>query len=95
MKKFLVFMLWMSVAAFSQITISQEDYDKLPSDTRTQIEKITTEKAIKSEIKEVSEYANLGKGVAVNETLKAVEDSAIRIQPRTNSNNYRSAETPL
>lgn len=72
-------MLWMSVAAFSQITISQEDYDKLPSDTRTQIEKITTEKAIKGEIKEVSEYANLGKGVAVNETLKAVEDSAIRI----------------
>lgn len=55
--------------------------DKLPSDTRTQIEKITTEKAIKGEIKEVSEYANLGKeiGVAVNETLKAVEDSAIRI----------------
>lgn len=50
MKKFLVIMLamlWMSVAAFSQITISQEDYDKLPSDTRTQIEKITTEKAIK------------------------------------------------
>lgn len=56
--KFLVFMLamlWMSVAAFSQI--SQEDYDKLPSDTRTQIEKITTEKAIKGEIKEVSEFS--------------------------------------
>lgn len=52
-----------------------------PNETRTQIEKITTEKAIKGEIKEVSEYANLGKeiGVAVNETLKAVEDSAIRI----------------
>lgn len=82
MKRFLVLaMLCMSTAAFSQITISQEDYDKLPSDTRTQIEKITTEKAIKGEIKEVSEYANLGKeiGVAVNETLKAVEDSAIRI----------------
>lgn len=84
MKKFFVLtlaMLWMSVAAFSQITISQEDYDKLPNETRTQIEKITTEKAIKGEIKEVSEYANLGKeiGVAVNETLKAVEDSAIRI----------------
>lgn len=58
-------MLWMSVAAFSQITISQEDYDKLPSDTRTQIEKITTEKAIKGEIKEVSEYANLGKEIGV------------------------------
>lgn len=103
MKKFLVIMLamlWMSVAAFSQITISQEDYDKLPSDTRTQIEKITTEKAIKGEIKEVSEYANLGKeiGVAVNETLKAVEDSAIRIADSnfgTNSNNYRSMEITL
>lgn len=55
MKKFLVFMLamlWMSVAAFSQI--SQEDYDKLPSDT--QIEKITTEKAIKGEIKGNGQY---------------------------------------
>ena len=101
MKKFLVIMLamlWMSVAAFSQITISQEDYDKLPSDTRTQIEKITTEKAIKGEIKEVSEYANLGKeiGVAVNETLKAVEDSAIRIaDSNLGSNNYRSMEITL
>lgn len=59
MKKFLmliVAMLFMSVASFSQITISQEDYDRL-----TQIEKITTEKAIKGEIKEVSEYASLGK----------------------------------
>lgn len=82
MKKFLILILTIliqSIVTFSQITISQEDYDKLPSDTRTQIEKITTEKAIKGEIKEVSEYANLGKeiGVAVNETLKAVEDSAI------------------
>ena len=60
MKKFLVIMLamlWMSVAAFSQIT--QEDYDKLPNETRTQIEKITTEKAIKGEIKEVSEFVYL------------------------------------
>lgn len=99
MKKFLVIMLamlWMSVAAFSQIT--QEDYDKLPNETRTQIEKITTEKAIKGEIKEVSEYANLGKeiGVAVNETLKAVEDSAIRIsESRTNSDNYCSMEITI
>lgn len=52
----IVAMLFMSVASFSQITISQEDYDRL-----TQIEKITTEKAIKGEIKEVSEYASLGK----------------------------------
>jgi hypothetical protein len=81
MKKFLVFMLAMliqSIAAFSQITISQEDYDRLPKEARTQIEKITTEKTIKGEM---SEYANLGReiGIAVNETLKAVEDSAVRI----------------
>lgn len=59
MKKFLmliVAMLFMSVASFSQITISQEDYDRLPGETRTQIEKITTEKAIKGEIKK---YLNM------------------------------------
>lgn len=66
MKKFLVFMLamlWMSVAAFSQITISQEDYDKLPGETRTQIEKITTEKAIKGAeiLKEAEAKANATK----------------------------------
>lgn len=66
-------MLWMSIAAFSQITISQEDYDKLPSDTRTQIEKITTEKAIKGEIKEVSEYANLGKAWLLMKLLKQLK----------------------
>lgn len=103
MKKFLVIMLamlWMSVAAFSQITISQEDYDKLPNETRTQIEKLTTEKAVKGEIKEVSEYANLGKeiGVAVNETLKAVRRFRYknsRFQSRADSNNYCSMETSL
>ena len=35
----IVAMLFMSVASFSQITISQEDYDRLPGETRTQIEK--------------------------------------------------------
>lgn len=58
----IVAMLFMSVASFSQITISQEDYDRLPGETRTQIEKITTEKAIKGEIKEVSEYASYSLG---------------------------------
>lgn len=59
MKKFLmliVAMLFMSVASFSQITISQEDYDRLPGETRTQIEKITTEKAIKEKSKK---YLNM------------------------------------
>lgn len=35
-------------------------------------------------------------GVAVNETLKAVEDSAIRIsESRTNSDNYCSMEITI
>lgn len=80
MKKFvLIFtVLLMSAMCFSQVTISQEDYDKLPTEAKSQIEKMTTEKAVKGEM---SKYANLGKeiGVAVNETLKAVEDSAVRI----------------
>lgn len=79
MKKFLISIiaaLFMSTASFSQVTISQEDYDRLPKEARTQIEKITTEKTIKGEM---SEYANLGREIAVNETLKAVEDSAVRI----------------
>lgn len=82
MKKiFLLLLFVVSLPVFSQVTISQEDYEKLSPETKTQIEKITTEKAIKGDIKEMSEYANLGKeiGVAVNETLKAVEDSAIKI----------------
>lgn len=83
MKKYLLMftMLLMSAVCFSQVTISQEDYDKLSMEAKSQIEKITTEKAVKGKIKEMSKYANLGKeiGVAVNETLKAVEDSAVRI----------------
>lgn len=31
----IVAMLFMSVASFSQITISQEDYDRLPGETLT------------------------------------------------------------
>lgn len=46
----IVAMLFMSVASFSQITISQEDYDRLPGETRTQIEKITTEKGLYKEL---------------------------------------------
>ena len=78
---FLLLSFIISLSAFSQVTISKEDYEKLSPETKTQIEKITTEKAIKGDIKEMSEYANLGReiGVAVNETLKAVEGSAIRI----------------
>lgn len=54
----------------------------MPGETRTQNRENNYRESYKRrKIKEVSEYASLGKeiGVAVNETLKAVEDSAIRI----------------
>lgn len=46
MKRFftlLLFTLLMSVTAFSQVTISQEDYNKLSSEAKAQIEQLTTE----------------------------------------------------
>lgn len=74
-------MALVSMTMFSQVTISQEDYDKLSPEAKSSIEKVTTKKAIEGELKEVSEYAFLGKeiGMAVNETLKAVEESVIRV----------------
>lgn len=45
----------------------------VPNETRTQIEKITTEKAIKGEIKEVSEYTNLGKAWLLMKLLKQLK----------------------
>ena len=70
-----------SMTMFSQVTISQEDYNKLSPEARSSIEKVTTKKAIEGELKEVSNYAYLGKeiGTAVNETLKAVEESVVRV----------------
>lgn len=72
-------MALVSVTMFSQVTISQEDYNKLSPEARSSIEKVTTKKAIEGELKEVSNYAYLGKeiGTAVNETLKAVEESVV------------------
>lgn len=74
-------MALVSVTMFSQVTISQEDYNKLSPEARSSIEKVTTKKAIEGELKEVSNYAYLGKeiGTAVNETLKAVEESVVRV----------------
>lgn len=66
-----------SLSMFGQVTISQEDYNNLPQEVKVQLKKSN----ISKELKEYSEYASIGKeiGIAVNETLKAVEDSAIRI----------------
>ena len=71
----------MVVSSFAQVTISQEEFDKLPENVRTELQKSQLETQAQETLKKGSAYANLGKeiGVAVNETLKAVESSAVRI----------------
>ena len=63
-----------AISSFCQVTLTQEEYNKLPEDVKKEL-------SISKEMKKHSDYASLGKeiGVAVNETLKAVEESSIRI----------------
>lgn len=83
MKRFIMFLLTtlMVVSSFAQVTISQEEFDKLPESVQTELQKSQLETQAQETLKKGSAYANLGKeiGVAVNETLKAVESSAVRI----------------
>lgn len=83
MKRFITFLLTLVVAvsSFSQVTISQTEFDNLPDSIKTEIQKSKLEAQAQETLKKGSAYANLGKeiGVAVNETLKAVESSAVRI----------------
>lgn len=79
-KKFIVLciVIMCSISVFSEdIIISESDYAKLPQSVKNEIQKST----INGELQTYSNYANLGKeiGTAVNETLKAVEESTIRI----------------
>lgn len=64
----------LAISSFCQVTLTQEEYDKLPEDVKKEL-------STSKEMKKYSDYASLGKeiGVAVNETLKAVEESSIRI----------------
>ena len=63
-----------TISSFCQVTLTQEEYNKLPEDVKKEL-------SISKEMKKYSDYASWGKeiGVAVNETLKAVEESSIRI----------------
>ena len=64
----------LAISSFCQVTLTQEEYNKLP-------ENVKKELSTSKEMKKYSDYASWGKeiGVAVNETLKAVEESSIRI----------------
>lgn len=76
MKRILLLLMaaMVAISSFSQVTLTQEEYDKLP-------ESVKKELSTSKEMKKYSDYASWGKevGVAVNETLKAVEESSIRI----------------
>lgn len=72
MKKllFLCFFVWLSTNIFAQKTLTQEQHEVLPI-------------SVKQQIEDVSSYSsnNWGKeiGVAVNESLTAIEQTAINI----------------
>lgn len=64
----------LAISSFCQVTLTQEEYNKLPEDVKKEL-------STSKEMKKYSDYTSWGKeiGVAVNETLKAVEESSIRI----------------
>ena len=72
MKKLLSFMLFVCLSAniFAQKTLTKEQYDALPLEVKQQIELTSSHPSI-----------SLGKeiGIAVNESLTAIEQSALRI----------------
>jgi hypothetical protein len=72
MKKLLFFMLFVCLSAniFAQKTLTKEQYDALPLEVKRQIEMTTNYPSI-SWGKEI--------GIAVNESLTAIEQSALRI----------------
>ena len=72
MKKLLSFMLFVCLSAniFAQKTLTKEQYDALPLEVKQQIELTSNHPSI-SWGKEI--------GIAVNESLTAIEQSALRI----------------
>lgn len=66
--------------AYSQVTVSQEDFDKLPAEYRRMLAPDTTN-VVMEKLEETSKAASIGKeiGTAVNETLTAVGDNVIKI----------------
>ena len=70
-KLFLIILLCISTVTFAQKTLTQEQYNALPEDVKQQIEATTNSSSKVSWGKEI--------GIAVNESLTAIEQSAVRI----------------
>lgn len=79
MRKLLFFLFGLfAFTAFSQVTISEEEFQKLPESVQQQIR---PEGEVIRKMKETSKAVGIGKeiGTAVNETLEAVSDNVIKI----------------
>lgn len=76
MKKYLFTILFtfISIISFAQISLTQEQYNSLPQDVKDKIEQENTKNVIKSNVGWGKEI-----GIAINDTLIAIEDSATRI----------------
>lgn len=70
-KLLLIVLLCISTVTYAQKTLTQEQYDALPENVKQQIEATTNSSTKVSWGKEI--------GIAVNESLTAIEQSAIRI----------------
>lgn len=70
-KLLLIILLCISTVTYAQKTLTQEQYDALPENVKQQIEATTNSSTKASWGKEI--------GIAVNESLTAIEQSAIRI----------------
>lgn len=81
MKKLLLILFGLlAFSAYSQVTLSEEDFKKLPKEVQQQIRPDSTNVVIKK-LEETSKAVSIGReiGTAVNETLTAVSDNVIKI----------------
>lgn len=81
MKKLFILLaiLSTSLAGFSQVTLSQEQIDKMSPEVQQQLKAVQVENEITTKLETASKYAGLGKeiGTAVNESLKAVSTTVV------------------
>ena len=79
MRKLLLILLSLiAFTAYSQVTISEEDFNNLPKEIQS---KIRPDSTIIEKLEETSKAASIGReiGTAVNETLTAVSDNVIKV----------------
>lgn len=78
----LLFILFSLLAfnIYSQVTISEEEFNRLPKEVQTQLRPDTVDVVIEK-LEKTSKAVGIGKeiGTAVNETLTAVSDNVIKI----------------